>query len=85
MSAVLAWTAPPTVVRPKGGPGRPPGRRARFVDMLKERPERWAQYLPGFQHSASAASVMTHDYPGVEAQYRKRPDGGYDIYARWVG
>ncbi len=77
----IAWVAAP----PAKGDRRPVGRRRRFVTALQDRPGEWGQYLPGVPHNPTAASTLKRDYPGVETTSRRRPDGGTDIYARWVG
>lgn len=59
------------------------GRRKAFVEQLKERPHKWAEYPPPKgkeRHCPVAASILQTSFPGVEAATR---DG--KVYARWVG
>jgi hypothetical protein len=78
---VLAWREPP----PKRL-NRNPRDRALFVERLKSRPGRWAQYKPGHPHCCSAATILRRDYPGVEATTRRIQGSRnkVDVYARWV-
>lgn len=79
MTGDIIWQAPPakTVVRRKGGV------RAQFIEALKARPGEWAIY--GGPQYASVGTELKRAYPGVDACSRKRPDGKFDVYARWIG
>ena len=72
----LVWSDPP--------PHRPRLHITRdFVAELQERPGEWAAYPRTLAncHKAHYESI----YWGTEWEFRKRDDGRYDVWARWVG
>ena len=76
----ITWKTPPENkrgARPGGGSVQ------RFVLLLQERPGEWAMW-PN-PTSSSTASVNKKRFPGTEWTHRARPDGRFDVYARWVG
>lgn len=84
------WSEPPEAK--KVGPQE--GRRRRFVELLKDRPGQWAEYLPPPDKPGWAASSVIvgfrKDYPGTEAVARpfKTPGGRrtlYRVWVRWTG
>lgn len=77
----IVWTDPPRSTHPD--PDSRVDRRS-FVDALPARPGEWALY-PATVSAASTASVYRRNFPGTEWTARKRADGRYDVYARWVG
>jgi hypothetical protein len=78
MGEEIAWCDPPAVT----SEGRR-GAAAPFKAALQARPGEWAQYRPGYPHSASTASNFR--VGGYEATVRKRAEGGYDVWVRWPG
>lgn len=77
----IKWADPP----PAKGRFGDAGSRERFVTALKSRKGVWAQYRPDRRHSAGVAPTMRKAFPGLEVTQRTRPDGMYDVFARWVG
>ena len=57
---------------------------AEFIDEIKANPGKWAK-VPRTYTQSSMATILKNRYPGKEWTGRKRPDGRYDIYGRWVG
>lgn len=80
----IKWAEPPPPRRNELN-RRGHGRTQKFVAQLREHPGQWAQYQPDEPHWASNATHIKAIDPHVEAVVRKRPDGKYDVYARWVG
>lgn len=75
----IIWQDPPPTKQHEGTPGRV----GRMVDALKARPGEWAKDPnPQFRNTQT---VRKHRYPGTEWTARKRPDGQWDVYGRWVG
>lgn len=65
--------------RKRGG-----GQMARFVEVLKTRPNEWAVYSAKHPN----CSVITYgkkNYPKTEWTSRKNADGTFKIFARFVG
>ena len=80
----MKWQEPPAT---KGGRGS--NRWREILAKLQERPGQWALVLEGGS-SANVSHIKSGVYGGgipgaFEATGRKRPDGRYDIYARYVG
>lgn len=79
----LKWQDPPQDPR-----GRKPGhgRWKMVADELRSRPGEWALVLVG---SASNVQRIKRGEdsmgPGFDATSRRRPDGKFDVYARFVG
>jgi hypothetical protein len=73
----IVWQDPPPII---GGLGT----TQRFVQALKERPGTWALY-PRALSTSSAASQYSKSFPLTEWTTRRRDDGKYDYYGRWVG
>ena len=85
MSA-LAWQDPPA----QGRPGRPPGKHAALAAEMRANPGRWA--LIGQYGTSGLAGVVRNGKiacyapaGSFETATRKRTDGRWDIYARFVG
>lgn len=88
MPAVVKFKNPPR----QSGHGRPRGasRHPAIAEALRGRPGRWALVMEGVASSnatnikqgTNAAYAPAGDF---EATVHKRPDGKYDIYARFVG
>jgi hypothetical protein len=62
----------------------PRGRAQTFVDALRCRPGKWAKYPTSVAKGGSSTTYATN-HPGTEWASRKRSDGRYDLYARWIG
>lgn len=75
----LTWTAPP----PAKFGSRYAARLNEIVDALKARPGDWA--LLGASKQTSGLGSASLRKRGCKIAVRTRPDGQYDIYARWVG
>lgn len=79
MSEII-WQDPPPDGRHNA---RDKGRRQEFIAELKARPNEWGRY--GIAVSSAVGTQIRQQFPGVEVTMRKRPDGKYDLYARWIG
>lgn len=78
----LQWQDPPT--------SRKAGKYARIAAELKKRPGKWA-LINTATTRATTTTIRQGKWPAFapggtfEAAAAKRPDGKYDIYARYVG
>lgn len=77
----IVWQDPPPISR-SAYDRRGKGRTQRFVADLQQQPGRWAFYRT---LSSSSCGSYRENFPEVEWTVRKNPDGGFDLYARWVG
>lgn len=79
----IKWATPPAK-RTAHTSNRRLGAIARFVEVLKTRPNKWAIYKTD---SSNAVTVSTAKkaYPQTEWTSRKNPDGTFTLYARFVG
>jgi hypothetical protein len=75
-AADLIWKTPPSARRGR----RPDDVYDRMVEKLKGRPGKWALVAEKVK-SPNGTAVWKRR--GCQTQSRIRPDGGYDIYARW--
>lgn len=74
----IIWKDPP----PPNRGGTVLGKTAKFVAALRANPGRWALYRSA---KTCGTVVYRRQYPGTEWTTRRREDGRYDVYARWVG
>ena len=75
----IEWGAPPPP-KPSGG-RHGQGRTQSFVDALKARPGEWAKYPKPLR----STSAYRRNFRDVEWTSRKRADGKFDVWGRWVG
>lgn len=75
----IEWRDPPPV---NTWAGRAPSRRQQFIAALKEQPGRWAYYGA---MSISASREIMKAIPQIEATHRRRDDGKFEVYCRWIG
>lgn len=85
MTSELKWQEPPTDARKKDLP-----RWIAVAAALKDHPNRWA-IVTEADNTGAAYRIKTGSLPAFrpsgsfEAVARSRPDGKFDIYARFVG
>lgn len=80
----VIWKDPPPKwdEKPKANTGTGRGRHAAYVRQLQSEPMRWAYF--GVAPNATIGTHFTRHYPGVQYTSRKRDDGQFDIYLRWI-
>ena len=84
--AKIKWEDPAPV---KSNTGRT--KWADVAEQLRERPDQWALVAEGLKYAVystyiSKGRLAAFEPAGhYEGTSRKRPDGMYDIYARYVG
>lgn len=76
----INWTTPPPR---KGGAPAGGGRVQLFIEQLRTRPGEWAIY-PVPQANGTLSPEHRHN-PNLELTGRRRPDGRFDVYVRWIG
>jgi hypothetical protein len=80
----IKWATPPAKRTGTRSGGRKLGATARFVEVLKTRPNKWAIYKSN-ANNAVTVSTAKKAYPQTEWTSRKNPDGTFTLYARFIG